>query len=74
MSNLRDEKIEKMIQDMLQKQYVKGMRVGAYTVSKIVHDKLNDKTKPLMDRINDVNKYVDVAVNNKEKFLETSNE
>ena len=39
-----------------------------------LHDKLNDKTKPLMDRIHDVNKYVDVAVNNKEKFLETSNE
>ena len=74
MSNLQDEKIEKMIQDMLQKQYVKGMRVSAYTVSKIVHDKLNDKTKPLMDRIHDVNKYVDVAVNNKEKFLKTSNE
>lgn len=74
MSNLQDEKIEKMIQDMLQKQYVKGMRVGAYTVSKIVHDKLNDKTKPLMDRINDANKYVDVAVNNKDEFLGNSGE
>ena len=74
MSNSQDEKIEKIIQDMLQKQYVKGMRVGAYTVSNVVHDKLNDKTKPLMDRINDVNKYVDVAINNQEKFLETSNE
>ena len=74
MLNLQDEKIEKMIQDMLQKQYVKGIRVGTYTVSKIVYDKLNDKTKSLMGRINDVNKYVNVVVNNKDEFLGNSGE
>ena len=46
-----------------------------YAASKAVYDKLNDKSKPLTERIDNVNKYCNVAVKNKDKFLDiTENE
>lgn len=70
-----DKKLDDMLKDMLTKQYLKGMEAGAYAASKAVYDKLNDKSKPLTERIDNVNKYCNVAVKNKDKFLDiTENE
>lgn len=74
-SSEADKKLYDMLKDMITKQYLKGMKAGAYVISKVVYDKLNDKSKPLTERIDNVNKYCNVAVENKDKFLDiTENE
>ena len=47
--------------------YNSGMRVGILTVSKVVLDKLNDSSKPLMKRINEVKKFCETPLNNDKK-------
>ena len=66
-----EEKLEQIFRENLQKAYNKGLRAGIYTASKIVSDKLNDTSKPLMKRIKDVQNYCSVPIKNIEKFLET---
>jgi hypothetical protein len=60
---------EQIIRPLLEKQRAQGIRIGMLSCSKIVMDKLNDKSKSLMDRITDVKRFCNVAIKN-EKFLE----
>ena len=57
MTDEQSKVLEEAFKSELQKQYIRGLRVGILTVSKIVYDKLNDSSKPLMTRINDVKKW-----------------
>ena len=46
-----------------------GIRIGMLSCSKVVMEKLNDKSKSLMDRITDVRNFCNVAIKN-DKFLD----
>ncbi|MBQ2397791.1 MAG: hypothetical protein II304_12285 [Bacteroidales bacterium] len=71
---------EKKIEDIFKKNLLRarneGIRIGILTASKVVLDKLNDSSKPLMERINSIKKYCTVATKNEKAFLnnETSKE
>ena len=67
-----EQKIEQVFRENLQRAYNNGLRVGVYTASKIVLDKLNDTSKPLMKRIRDVQNYCNVPLKNEDKFLGVS--
>jgi hypothetical protein len=69
MTDEQSKVLEEAFKSELQKQYIRGLRVGILTVSKIVYDKLNDSSKPLMTRINDVKKYCKVPLDNNNKFV-----
>lgn len=71
-----EKKIEKVFKDNLLKVRNDGVRIGVLTVSKIILEKLNDSSKPLMERINSVKKYCMVVTKNEKAFLnnETSEE
>lgn len=69
MTDEQSKVLEEAFKSELQKQYIRGMRVGILTVSKIVYDMLNDSSKPLMKRIDDVKKYCKVPLDNQNKFV-----
>ena len=62
MTNEQENKIEKLLKTELHKQYLRGIRVGIQTCSKVCLEKLNDNSKSLMKRINDIKKYCSVAI------------
>jgi len=64
-----DQDIEKVIRDAMQQQYFRGLQIGALTVSKIVLDMLNDKSKPLLKRIEKVRRYCKTPLANADKVL-----
>lgn len=62
MTNEQETKLEELFRSELQKQYLRGIRAGIQTCSKVCIDKLNDSSKPLMKRIEGVKKYCAVAL------------
>ena len=44
----QEQKLEKIFRSNLEKQRTQGIRIGMLSVSKIISDKLNDTSKPLM--------------------------
>lgn len=60
-TNEQETELEKLFRTELQKQFLRGIRVGIQTCSKICIEKLNDNSKPLMKRIEDTKKYCSVA-------------
>ena len=76
MTDLNEEgkqKIEEAAVKIYKAAYNKGLRVGAYTVSKIVLNMLNDKSKPLLTRIEKVRKYCKTPIDNSDKVFEETN-
>lgn len=77
MADLKEEgkkKIEEAAVEIYKAAYYKGLRVGAYTVSKIVLDMLNDKSKPLLARIEKVRNYCKVPIDNSDKVFKENEE
>ena len=62
-TNKQEEKFEELLKTKLNEQYNKGLHVGILSISKIILDKLNDNSKPLMKRINDVKKFCEAPWN-----------
>lgn len=60
-TNDEETKLEKLFRTELQKQFLRGIRVGIQTCSKVCLEKLNDSSKLLMKRIEDTKKYCAVA-------------
>ena len=67
-----EQKVEQAARDIYQAAYSKGLRVGVYTASTVILEMLNDKSKPLMDRIRNVQRYCNVPIKNADKFLDTA--
>ena len=57
-----EEKLEELLKTELQKQFMQGLKGGMYVVSQTVLEKLNDTSKPLMDRISDIKRYCKVSI------------
>lgn len=62
MTNEQETKLKELFRTELQKQFLRGIRVGIQTCSKVCLEKLNNSSKPLMKRIDDVKKYCAVAL------------
>lgn len=72
-SKEKEQEFENLLKEKLHEQYIQGLRVGSLTISKAVMDKLNDSSKPLMDRIAEVKRICNVRVaNEKSKEKETT--
>lgn len=54
--------LENLFRTELQKQYLRGLRAGVKTASTVCLEKLNDNSKPLLNRIKDAKKYCSVAL------------
>ena len=67
-TNKQEEKFEELLKTKLNEQYNKGLHVGILSISKIILDKLNDNSKPLMKRINDVKKFCEAPWNKQKKI------
>ena len=65
----QEQKLEKIFRSNLEKQRTQGIRIGMLSVSKIILDKLNDTSKPLIERISDVKKFCTVATKDENEFL-----
>lgn len=63
------EKAEDILVPIIKNARAQGIRIGMLSCSKIVMDKLNDKSKSLIDRITDVKNFCNVAIKN-DKFLD----
>lgn len=61
-TNEQESKLEELFRTELQKQFLRGIRVGIQTCSKVCLEKLNDSSKPLMKRIDEVKRYCSVAL------------
>ena len=60
-----EEKLEELIKIALQEQFMQGLKGGMYVASQTVLEKLNDTSKPLMDRISDIKRYCKVSISQK---------
>ena len=60
-----EEKLEELFKIELQKQFLQGLKGGMFVVSQTVLEKLNDTSKPLMDRISDIKRYCKVSISQK---------
>lgn len=60
-----EEKLEELFKIELQKQFLQGLKGGMFVVSQTVLEKLNDISKPLMDRISDIKRYCKVSISQK---------
>ena len=67
MTEKQETELEKLFRTELQKQFLRGIRVGMQTCSKVCLEKLNDNSKPLIQRINAAKQYCLVAT--KKDFL-----
>lgn len=65
----QERQMRTLINTALTEQKQQGLKIGALAVSKIIMDKLNDTSKPLVERINDVKKYCMIATKNPSEFL-----
>jgi hypothetical protein len=63
------DKAEEILIPIIKNARAQGIRIGMLSCSKIVMDKLNDKSKSLIDRITDVKNFCNVAIKN-DKFLD----
>ena len=60
--------MELLIRTRLNEQFLRGVRVGIQTCSKVVLEKLNDREKTFIQRVDEVKKYCSTA--NQKEFLE----
>lgn len=58
----QNKELETLFRTELQKQYLRGLRVGIKTASTVCLEKLNDSSKPLLKRIEDVKRYCAVSL------------
>lgn len=65
----KEQEYENIVRSALQKQRVQGIRIGMLACSKIVMEKLNDTSKPLMQRFDEVKKFCSVAMKDESTFL-----
>lgn len=70
----QNKELEELFRTKLQEQYNRGIKVGILTVSKIVTDKLNDKSVPFMQRIEEVKRFCKIAPSVEQKFNEIAGE
>lgn len=63
------DKAEEILVPIIKNARAQGIRIGMLSCSKVVMEKLNDKSKSLMDRITDVRNFCNVAIKN-DKFLD----
>ena len=63
----QSKEIEETIRKKFSEFYNQGIKVGVLTVSKVVLDKLNDNSKPLMKRVGEVKKFCKTPLNNDKK-------
>lgn len=61
MTKTQGKQLEELLKTKLKEQYNRGVRVGILSVSKVVLDKLSDRSKPLTKRIEEIKKYCAVA-------------
>lgn len=61
MTDKQETELEKLFRTELQKQFLRGIRVGMQTCSKVCLEKLNDSSKSLIQRINAAKQYCSVA-------------
>lgn len=64
----QEKQLEELFKVKLKEQYNRGLQVGILSVSKVVLDKLNDSSKPLMKRIEDVKKFCSTPWNRQKKI------
>lgn len=50
----QEKQFEEIFKQKLQEQYTRGLRVGVLTISQVILEKLDDTSKPLIERIKDV--------------------
>ena len=60
--------MELLIRTRLNVHFLRGVRVGIQTCSKVVLEKLNDREKTFIQRVDEVKKYCSTA--NQKEFLE----
>ena len=70
----QEKQLEELFKVKLKEQYQRGLHVGILSVSKVVLDKLNDSSKPLMKRIEDVKKFCSTPWNKQKKIEQALNE
>lgn len=68
MTDAQEKQLEELFKTKLKEQYNRGLQVGILSVSKVVLDKLNDSSKPLMKRIEDVKKFCSTPWNRQKKI------
>lgn len=74
MTDEQEKQLEELFKTKLKEQYNRGLHVGILFVSKVVLDKLNDSSKPLMKRIEDVKKFCSIPWNKQKKIEQALNE
>lgn len=74
MTDAQEKQLEELFKTKLKEQYNRGLQVGILSVSKVVLDKLNDSSKPLMKRIEDVKKFCSTPWNKQKKIEQTLKE
>ncbi len=67
MSDEQDKQLEELIKTKLREQYNRGLQIGVLTISKVILDKLDDSSKPLMERIKDIKKFCSIPWNQQKK-------
>lgn len=68
MTKEQEDRISELFKIELKKQYLRGVKAGMLVVSEVVKEKLNDRSKSLLQRINDVKSYCNVATENRNLF------
>ena len=57
LTDTQEKQLEELFKVQLREQYNKGLKVGVLSASKVILDKLNDSSKPLMERIEWVKRF-----------------
>lgn len=70
----QEKQLEELFKVKLKEQYQRGLHVGILSVSKVVLDKLNDGSKPLMKRIEDIKKFCQTPWNKQKQIKSTLGE
>ena len=60
MSEEQEKQLEELFKEKLKEQYLKGIKVGVLSASKVIIDKLEDKSKPLTQRVSEVKQFCKV--------------
>ena len=74
LTNEQEKQLENVFKDKLNEQYNRGIHVGVLVVSKVVLDKLNDNSKPLMTRIKEIRKFCELPLNKQNQAENTPEE
>lgn len=63
MTKGQEESLKKYFESKLKEQYERGFQVGVLTICKTIFDKLNDSSKPIINRIENVKKFCETPWN-----------